>query len=85
MTPKEKAIELRNKFRLPNGTYFNDDGDEINHYKIYKNEAKECALILADEMINYVIKWDKENEMEFNEDGGHVEYWNEVKQEIQKL
>ena len=43
--------------------------------------AKECALIAVDEILNLMIKefkWDIFN-------NGHIEYWLEVKQEIEKL
>ena len=43
--------------------------------------AKQCALIAVDEILNLMIKefkWDIFN-------NGHIEYWLEVKQEIEKL
>jgi len=66
MTPKEKAIELVNKFNdymVPNytGTF----------------EAKQCALIAVDEVLNFI------NTDVFSYT--NEEYWEEVKQEIEKL
>ena len=57
MTPKEKAGELYNK---------------MYDYSLFEEEAKRCALIAVDEMIehcNYANKW----------------YWQEVKHEIENL
>ena len=66
MTPKEKAIELVEKFtNLYEG---------INLGLAKKHWAKQSALIAVDEII-------KELERCFI----HNEYWQEVKQEIEKL
>jgi len=68
MTPKEKAIELVNKYlRIYDGRVL---------------QAKQCSLIAVDELINH--------SMPSSEFGGYVqsytiEYWEEVKQEIEKL
>ena len=60
MTPKEKSIELFDKF------------DSIL-FKEYDNlEAKKCALIAVDEILNLDYYC------------GSL-YWQEVKQEIEKL
>ena len=40
----------------------------------YNEHAKQCALIAVDEILQQIL-WDK----------GAVKYWNEVKQEIEKL
>jgi hypothetical protein len=89
MTPKEKAEELINKFR-PHSKYwdcFNDEPLEENH-------AKQCALIAVDEIIysyphTYDIEKDKTKD---NEDvtiimnvRSNIGYWQEVKEEINKL
>lgn len=58
MTPKEKAKELFDKFYdLP----------------IIYAQAKDCALIAVDEILNEIVYYDQ------------AEYWNKVKQEIQNL
>lgn len=76
MTPKEKAIELIDKFN-------NHTVKELVYLKNGKviegkTEAKECALIAVDEILK--IEWD-----EFEMSGNEVMYWQEVKQEIQNL
>ena len=60
MTPKEKAQELFNKYL------------EIN-YHYY--QAKDCALIAVDEIIDNIVDDDKQV----------LNYWAEVKQEIEAL
>lgn len=73
MTPQEKAKELFSKYQNINLT---EDSmgidDEI---------AKECAIIAVDEILYLMmvkLKWSKE----YN---GNVHYWQEVKEEIEKL
>jgi hypothetical protein len=44
MTPKEKAIELYNKF-------LNPSGDTYLYGMLEHESAKECALIAVDELI----------------------------------
>jgi hypothetical protein len=75
MTPKEKAIELYNKF-------LNPSGDTYLYGMLEHESAKECALIAIDE----IIKLENNNGYYF--DGTNVtsiSYWQEVKQEIEKL
>ena len=70
MTPKEKAINLIDKM----STYDRDIHPHCTHYI-----AKQCALISVDEMLK---------ELESIDDGQTVipyNYWQEVKQEIEKL
>lgn len=71
MTPKEKAEELVDKFTQTNGNAF---------------FAKECALIAVDEIINSSPARSPIN------DGSDamphfraVKYWEQVKEEIEKL
>jgi hypothetical protein len=71
MTPKEKAIQLIDKFN-------NYTVKAIKHYpngKMVecKDEAKECALIAVDEIFGFLSY------------ESHIKYWLEVKQEIEKL
>jgi len=65
MTPKEKAKELKDKFQKQIFFHITDERLDIN-------EAKECALIAVDEMLNTDYYC------------GSL-YWEEVKQEIKKL
>ena len=82
MTPKEKAIELVDKFN-------NHTVKELVYLKNGKviegkTEAKQCALIAVDEMINYFSK--ESFMMAYPEIAiSELEYWQEVKQEIEKL
>jgi hypothetical protein len=72
MTPKEKAKELFDKFIVKvldrNGT------SAMNGF-----EAKQCALIAVDELIDFAKLTDATNGWD------HLNYVNEVKQEIEKL
>ena len=70
MTPKEKAEELHNKF------YKINEGVNL----IYLEEAKQCALIAVDEIMNALPPFDYG--LEFV---AKIEYWLDVKQEIEKL
>ncbi len=73
MTPKEKAWELYNKYRTLEGKF----GDKV----LYNYDAKQCALKTVDEIINYqpFDIYTIEQCMSVNK------YWQEVKQEIEKL
>lgn len=63
MTPKEKAIELIEKYKLL---------DYNSNLSIEK--SKKCSLIVVDEILDL----DSGDSIDKN-------YWQEVKQEIQKL
>ena len=70
MTPKEKAEELHNKF------YKINEGVNL----IYFEEAKQCALIAVDEILSELT------EIPYGlEYLNRLNYWLEVKQEIEKL
>jgi len=77
MTPQEKAEDLVNNFRdFADGTCPETDRYSPN---IEKQKAKQCALIAVDEIIK---------ELENIDDGQTVipyNYWNLVKEEIEKL
>jgi len=73
MTPKEKAIDLVGRCY----DYVNVFDDEGNaNYQQAENNAKECALIAVDELIQFG------NESGIREP---MMYWNKVKQEIENL
>jgi hypothetical protein len=83
MTPKEKAIELFSKFNQ----YSKDNTPDFDKYfdqevaiRISKYSAKQCALIAVDEIIDSIdIGFEDYKSFEkFN-------YYQEVKQEIEKL
>lgn len=82
MTPQKKASELIEKFT--------DIENEYNEYTDYK-QAKQCALIAVDEIIEETPELVPEET--FIEDSCGVDYfinerykyWEEVKNEINKL
>ena len=69
MTPKEKALELFDKFNNPDTT----------HYP-YVHNAQQCALIAIEEII-------KANPYEINKTDmdSTIDYWQEVKKELEQL
>ena len=73
MTPKEKANELGNKFYR--GDIFTN-GKEAHLIEL--EQARICALIAVDELIDEQTSWQ-------NGQVNPVLYWQEVKQEIEKL
>ena len=77
MTPKEKANILSNSYVFK--SVFDMDNDELNASRL---NAKKCALIAVDEIINAIGTkcsdcQDKQNE--------NLLYWIKVKQEIKLL
>ena len=86
MKPNEKSKELVNRFSPLVFTSEWDDEDEEAVRRL--KGAKECALICVDEIINSYESLNKENGTEWNHDNltfHFLEYWNEVKEEINKL
>ena len=75
MTPKEKAFDLINQYSNIDLRPFSEHGDYIAG-----DIAKQCALIAVNEMVSYVDKLITEE----NYRDGHLEYLQEVKQEIEK-
>jgi hypothetical protein len=77
MTPKEKAKYIVDRMYYTisnNGSYMGENS--IPHKW---EEAKKCALIAVDEIV-IAIDWH-----EFETPNKEIEYWQEVKQEIEKL
>lgn len=70
MTPKQKATQLLDKF-IPLVEAYSSDGQSDN--------AKQCALIAVDELMHH-IRWNLTYGYE-----KQLEYWQEVKQEINNL
>ena len=72
MTPKEKAQELVDKFRNEILSFLND--------RIKDQNAKRCALVAVDELIkiHYLLTTTHDTSPSIN-------YWKEVKQELDKL
>ena len=73
MTPKEKAEELFNKY----ATYVVmwTGGVEVE-----KQNCKQCALIAVDEIFDLYYPAEDLDELD-----DHITYWEDVKQEIEKL
>ena len=71
MTPKEKAEELVTRYRKKIISFLSDNMKEMN--------AKECALIAVDEIINLINSKARDKTYEL------IPYWEKVKQEIEKL
>lgn len=76
MTPQEKAKELADKFyqTTPNESWFNTPAGLQEEYKAWE-QSKQCALVAVDEILNVLSK----------DINPLVNYWFEVKQEIEKL
>jgi hypothetical protein len=78
MTPKEKAENLINKFRL-HSRYWDCRNDE----PLEENHAKQCALIAVDEILIEIRKiYDIYTEVNIIK---IYQYWQDVKTEIEKL
>lgn len=75
MTPKEKADELLAKYTVATWIKL----DEIKYLTTIPT-AKQCALIAVDELIN-----DNDHNETIVNGGLNKLYWQEVKQEIEKL
>ena len=89
MTPKEKAKELINIFRE-----FADGTDPETEYSIRyspnieKENGKKCALKAVDEILNSFSNIFDDSVIESSKVGGYrnmKKYWQEVKQELEKL
>ena len=72
MDAKEKAYELFKK-------YFRDS--DLLVEDLTWIQAKECALIAVDE----IIKQEAERCLAYKETDKFIDYWQEVKEEIEKL
>lgn len=81
MEAKEKAKELIKDMMLYSSN--KTEGDDFIHYevshKIDKELAKQCALIAVNKICE-AIDWH-----EFETPNKQLDYWNEVKNEIEKL
>jgi hypothetical protein len=76
MTPIDRAKYLFENYLILFPEFYNDLEYGYNDVK-----AKQCALILVDEIIKVLVELSK-GEFTFIY---YVEYWQEVKQEIEKL
>jgi hypothetical protein len=71
MTPQEKSEELYFKYSMKGL----EEIKSILNRVVRKNIAKQCAIIAVDEIINAIEYLDDDSEY----------FWEEVKQELQKL
>ena len=81
MTPKEKAEELVSKYITNQNSWYLEnlvDGLRIAH-------AKQCALIAVDEILKSGIEIDYYFDKSIGYYLSYLEYYGEVKQEIEKL
>jgi len=76
MTPKEKAKELVNKFYIPIAKRNYPDVAQIQ-------VAKECALIAMNEIIPIIEGY--EDALSLSQQSDTLEWWQQVKQETEKL
>ena len=89
MTAKEKANELVDKFyqTTPNEYFVNEPIGIKGRYKSWE-QAKQCALIAVDELIKYhddlmdVVRYELPSNIVAVIP---YKYWDDVKQEIEKL
>ena len=78
MTEKEKAEELVRSFMMMKPTKLSD------YSKIYLPTAKECALRVVNEI--YKLHLTHGQHLDYDLDKiNYYSYWEEVKQEIEKL
>jgi len=74
MIPKEKAEELVNKF------YWRE-----THHNVSVADSKQCALIAVDETIRTLNEDIRDIDVRGNILLDLIDYWREVKTEIEKL
>lgn len=74
MKPKEQAVKIVNDMRLFYGEYLDADGEPKNHYKVNKTDARQCAIVAVNLILN-----------DTNVNGDERNFWIAVKQELEKL
>lgn len=74
----ERAIELVDKFRNIDKRIYDINPEYFDLFLLTQSEAKACACLLADEIMN--LMYESGNRPEFTK-----KYWQEVKQEIEKI
>ena len=82
MTPKEKAQELHDKYYNVDDFGYTRGRDSFIYWdtEVIKKQAKHCALIAVDEVINFLSLPNVPKYCAIFTD----EYWQQVKQEIKK-
>lgn len=86
MKAKDKAKELVEKFEDVkfNDEYNGEGGRDTFESFIPTDGAKQCALIAVDEIINALPEADSSYQ-DYQQKEESINYWQEVKQEIEKL
>ena len=79
MTPKEKAAQLYNKCN-PHCLTKSFYGDDIE-----RQSTKQCAIIAVDEMFEFMKIDDFESDTLYFANSKWVQYWQQVKTEIENL
>jgi hypothetical protein len=80
MTLKEKAQELVSKFEYQEGYGISES---TGIYGINFHQAKQCALVAVDEMIEIAVQY--EDALSASQTSDYPEFLKELKQEIEKL
>jgi hypothetical protein len=81
MNAKEKAKELLDKMSCQTYSFQEYAGAHYSTDEIGWEAGKKCAIIFIDGILDLFIsefKWDKKH-------NGNIHFWQEVKQEIEKL
>jgi hypothetical protein len=79
MTPKEKAKELIEKYLKLDI----EIGGQYDGYLTMKmHDAKQCALIAVDEILSIDVLIDEDTWVSKT---SYLEYWKEVKKELEKI
>jgi hypothetical protein len=79
MTPREKAKDLFDKFESAVGNNVSASG-EFSSVDFIDEAAKQCALVAADEVISVSTEMPVTISAKF-----FIQFWNQVKKEIEKL
>ena len=88
MTPKERALELVDKYRglVISAPYTDsEDGSCISETMMLTRSAKQCALIAVDEIFEFMRMDDDFHEDAHFANSKWVNYFQQVKQEIEKI
>ena len=86
MEAENKARELMQRFNEPTQQW-----DELDGFIPHKHNAKTCALIAVDEILDLDLhdvgdyRNDQSSSNDFSTVKWYINYWEEVKQEIEKL
>lgn len=83
MTPKEKAAQLIGFFDTIQIDHNNNVGYMLDHLTI--EERKKCALVVINEILTLGLDIGDYNDFKDCPPDWYASYWEQVKQEIEKL